>query len=72
MIHVYRYDMAPPELQELTSQGGDEDWIVVFPAIMAADFLDGGTPRWVLSTDSCQEPVRIDQPNGDVIFVGCH
>lgn len=30
-IIIYEFDDAPEELQALSEQGGDEDWIIIIP-----------------------------------------
>lgn len=71
-IQVYRYDLAPQGLRDIANQGGDEDWIVVIPADLVEEILQYGVPFWVERMDAGHEPVRIDMPSGDVLFVGCH
>lgn len=72
MINVYPFNLAPPDLQALASQGGDEDWLVRVPKSLASTLLEYGTPHWIAVMDSAREPVQITLPNGDVLFVGCH
>lgn len=71
-IKVWRYSDAPSDLAELASQGGDEDWLVLVPHSLVESLLEYGTPHWIDAMDSCHEPVRINLPNGDVLFVGSH
>lgn len=72
MIKVYPFNLAPTELQDIATQGGDEDWLVLIPQELAFTVLEYGAPHWIDAMDSCHEPVRFDLPNGDVLFVGGH
>ena len=71
-IQVWQFDNAPKELKEAADQGGDDDWIVLIPGSEKQYILEFGVPFWIETMDSCREPVRLDLPNGDVLFVGCH
>ena len=68
-IQVWPYERAPIEYQKLSMHGGDEDWIVVVPAVYAKDDI---YIRWLDRIDTCNEPSRHELPNGDVVYIGTH
>ena len=67
-ISVWPFKKAPNEIQKLTSQGGDEDWVVFVPKSFESDDV---VPFWIEAMDSLREPIRIVVDDG-VFFVGCH
>lgn len=67
-ILIWKFEDAPKEYQELSENGGDEDWIAFVPKYLEDEyigFLDGGTPF------GC---CRIWEHNveGGKIVIGCH
>ena len=62
---VFRWDKAPQELQDLCSQGGDEDWLVITNRVK--DML----PVWVEHMDAGTAPVTYNLKNC-LIWVGFH
>ena len=65
---LWMFHDAPRELRDLSSHGGDEDWVLLVPKSMDAScYMDSiaaaigvcGTSRDVL-------------PNGDVVYIGAH
>jgi len=70
-IQIWRFDQAPKELQALSQNGGDEDWIAVIPAKLWEDeckyipWLREGT-FGVCSVDEYKTA------NGDIVLIGCH
>jgi hypothetical protein len=67
---VWVFQQAPAYLQRLSTNGGDEDWIVELPPGLE----DYGLPYWVECTDSCHEPDRFDHPRrkGWSVVIGSH
>jgi hypothetical protein len=55
---VWKFDEAPIELQNLSTNGGDEDWIVELPP----GFEEYGLPHWVECMDSMGEPKSYPHP----------
>lgn len=71
-VSVWRYADAPVPLRALSTNGGDEDWLVYVPAPAVEGFEEFGPPTWVEVMDSCREPQRIALPGGAVVYVGSH
>ncbi len=67
-MFVWRFDDAPECLRALSTNGGDEDWLVY----MGADVKPDWVPSWVEAMDAGHEPDRFDLPNGAVVFIGAH
>jgi hypothetical protein len=67
-IQMWPFERAP--LQYRRETGGDEDWVVVIPAVYARD-ANLYMP-WLEIIDSGRKPNRYDLPNGDVLYVGTH
>ena len=70
-IKVWPFYAAPTELQTLSNNGGDEDWIAVVPAPMKDAWIgwlesNGYGHFGVCSTE------RIDAPDGSVVYIGSH
>jgi hypothetical protein len=70
-IIVYAFYDASGDLQALSTNGGDEDWLAVFPAgwLEAHD----GVPWWIEGGQfgAC-DVERHDLPDGRVVFIGSH
>lgn len=68
MIKVWRFEDAPEELQELSANGGDEDWLAVVPPALAEEYIN-----WIESNQfGCFDTQRIPRPDGSVIYIGSH
>lgn len=68
-IKVYRFEDAPKELQDLSTNGGDEDWIAIVPHNMKDDdilWLEAGTPFGCC----CVDEYWLE--NGNKIYIGSH
>lgn len=69
-ITVWRFRDAPAFPQALSTNGGDEDWLVELPP-----GLQGyGLPAWIERMDCMCEPLSYphpDKPDWSVI-IGCH
>jgi hypothetical protein len=73
-ILVWEFKNAPQEYQDLSTNGGDEDWLV----FVSNDILNSNseewkywTPFWIQAMDSCREPQEIKIKEG-MIFIGSH
>lgn len=68
---VWKFEDAPRALQDLSTNGGDEDWIVALPKIWMEE---GYIPQWVQATDIRKEPMQYWHPtNPDyIIFIWSH
>jgi hypothetical protein len=69
LIRVWEFKDAPVYFRRLSTNGGDEDWIVVVPP---GFFQDGITPEWIRKMDSCGEPQIIQMANGYTVYIGSH
>lgn len=70
-IRIWAFDRAPVELQMLSTNGGDEDWVFYIPpgAMRAGD--DGGAFYWIENLDS-HAPQKIDLPSGAQVRIVSH
>lgn len=66
MIKIYKFYDAPKEYQELSTSGGDEDWIAIFPE----SYLEY-IPYWLEKIDSMGEPQKFIY-QGQMVYIGCH
>lgn len=69
MIRVWRFHEAPQEYQELSGNGGDEDWLALVPKSMAESYiswLDDGSSFGVYCID------RFTLKSGEIIVIGSH
>jgi hypothetical protein len=68
-ILIWRFHDAPEELQNLSINGGDEDWLAMFPS-ENTDYwpmwAKEGTPFGCCSVD------RIVLPGGGFVLIGSH
>ena len=63
---VFRWEEAPKLLQELCSQGGDEDWLVVTETPDPAHLI----PPWVDRLDATPDPAHLIPPWVDRLDAG--
>ena len=71
-IRIWAFDRAPVELQMLSTNGGDEDWVFYIPpGAMPWWFFynDGG--MWIENLDS-HAPQKIDLPSGAQVRIVSH
>ena len=74
-IKVYAFEDAPKELQYLSTNGGDEDWLAIVPPnFFEPDVQTNPYPFWIEAMDSCRDPKWYDMPNhpGWKIVIGSH
>jgi len=58
-IRIWKFDDAPEELQALSQNGGDEDWIALIPPKLANEwipFLEQGTSFGCCSVREYEHP----------------
>lgn len=69
-ITIWRFEDAPQFLQDLSTNGGDEDWIALVPVAYDDRFY----LRWLDKIDSCQTPQKIPHPynNQYKVWIGSH
>lgn len=67
MIRVWHFYDAPKEFQELSTNGGDEDWIAHVPAPFVSDYIE-----WMGRAFGCCTVAEHALADGSVIRIGCH
>lgn len=70
-IRVWKFEDAPAELQALSQNGGDEDWIAVIPPNLAKcwiGWLDEGSSFGCFCVDEFKHPFL----EGFIVKIGCH
>lgn len=67
---VWRFEDAPKRLRDLSTNGGDEDWLVELPP----GFDTYGLPDWVDVMDALRCPQRIAHPTrpGWLVVIASH
>ena len=55
---VWKFYDAPKQLRALSTNGGDEEWLVELPP----GWEENGTPYWIEAMDSCREPKSYPHP----------
>jgi len=67
-IKVWRFDDAPEEYQDLSNNGGDEDWIAFVPDWLSDEYIG-----WLEEGSSfgCYK-VKEHVVDGGIIRIGCH
>jgi hypothetical protein len=69
-IKVWRFEDAPEELRNLSTNGGDEDWLALIPR--GFDFTYG-LPMWMqVSAFDTSDPQVYDLPDGSKVVIGSH
>jgi len=67
-ITVWRFDQAPKELQGLSTNGGDEDWIAEVPSKFAREYI-----AWLEKLGCCEvHEYRHPTKKGWKVRIGCH
>lgn len=66
---VWRFFDAPEHLRALSTNGGDEDWLVTLPKAWRQDYLP-----WLDVMDSCGSPNWYAHPTDPslVVVIGSH
>ena len=66
-ILIWPFDKAPEKYRKLSTNGGDEDWVVFVPSVYEKEFWW----TWLEKTDSLDEPDQFPVEGGTV-YIGCH
>lgn len=68
MIRIWEFYDAPKRYQDLSQNGGDEDWVAVLPPYMETIpmFFDEG------GSFGCCTVERHHLENGETVLIGCH
>jgi hypothetical protein len=69
-IRIHIFEDAPTDLQDLSFNGGDEDYIAEVPPnfTMIPSFLDEGSPFGCSSVEKHHHPYK----KGWIVLIGCH
>lgn len=67
VMMVWEFEKAPPDLQELSLDGGDEDWLVYVPHTVQFPY---GTPRWIEQLSNGTDMFLL--PDGSRVFIASH
>lgn len=68
VIKVWRFEDAPKRYRDLSTNGGDEDWVAFVPAALANEYIgwmDEGGPYGCFA-------VKVYSVDGGEIRIGCH
>ena len=65
-IKVWEFDDAPPHLRDLSTNGGDEDWLVLIPAGRTRPHWTEVSPFVVCGVDEHH------QPDGSLVLIAYH
>jgi hypothetical protein len=68
-ILVWRFDDAPEEFRALSTHGGDEDWIAVFPVGFEGEWVGWAEEGTSFGVCSVSEHLA---PDGRVVLIGAH
>lgn len=68
-IRVWAFDRAPVELQMLSTNGGDEDWVFYIPPGAARD---DNALYWIDNLDGGHRPQVVELPYGDEVRIISH
>lgn len=74
-ITIWRFDGAPEEYRQLSTNGGDEDYVMHVPASMVNDFLVAMITDQNNHAGHAFGCCSIDcypQPDGSVVYIGAH
>ena len=69
LIRLWRFYDAPPDLQALSENGGDEDWLMVVPPVLANMYIP-----WAEQGGSfgCCSVDRYILDDGSMVYIGAH
>lgn len=70
---IWPFSEAPAELQALSDNGGDEDWLaIISPAL--AEKSNGEPPFFMFSLgfDTCLDPQVVRLGSGVLVVIGAH
>lgn len=69
-IRVWRFEDAPKELQDLSTNGGDEDWVALIPPRLKDAYI----PWLEQPSFGCCDVDSYEHPElpGYTVKIGCH
>ena len=70
-IRVWRFYDAPDELKQLSTNGGDEDWVALIPPKFADDYISWMEPGGPFGCCDVNEYTHPELPEY-VVRIGCH
>lgn len=67
-IKIWEFYKSPKKYQEMSTNGGDEDWVALIPKELdyVPSFMEEGTSFGCCSVD------RFNLKNGDILLIGSH
>lgn len=70
-ITIWRFEDAPQFLRDLSTNGGDEDWIALVPVEHETKFYVSG---WLYRIDTCMNPQIVPHPYDSryEVWIGSH
>jgi len=68
-IRVWRFCDAPEELRNLSTNGGDEDWLALIPPKLVGEYIP-----WIGAEFGCSGIDKYEHPElpGFVVKIGSH
>jgi len=69
-ILVWRFEDAPETLRKLSTHGGDEDWLILFPPGYDPAETTWGDPEHCVLGDWCNS--RHTLPGGGTVVIAAH
>lgn len=70
-ITIWPFEDAPEHLRQLSTNGGDEDYLIIFPPGMTVENMPWQIERAVDALERC-ETSYYDAPDGRLIAITCH
>lgn len=70
-IIIWRFEDAPEHLQRLSGNGGDEDWLLLFPHGMTEQNMPGDIDMMVDRLARCAADYYTAQ-DGRLVAITCH
>lgn len=70
-ITIWPFNEAPEHLQRLSTNGGDEDWVVIFPDGMTVDNMPWSIERAIDALQVC-DTSYYSAPDGRLVAITCH
>ena len=71
-IRVWRFEDAPEELRNLSTNGGDEDWLALVPPKLRDEWipwLKAGRQGFGVCSVDCYEHPELPEYT---VYIGCH
>lgn len=70
-IQVWRFEVAPQELRDLSHHGGDEDWVALIPPSHTAEYIGCAEPGGAFGCCDVSEHNHPTKP-GYKVRIGAH